>query len=344
MIADKPLVLYVKGLPRDGLVQITSLDPFLRNVSFNIPGNNNLELITQADQAQSIIAVLSTLNSATINRPDLIVNCMSDPDILWPQLENLQRFIDSLQHKSSHLQIINHPQNVKKTGRDTIYKICKNMSGMIVPKTIKLNPRSREAFIEKIKEENFSLPILIREAGTHSGTKIVKLDKFDKENITALDSMPMDGRAFYVTEFFDFKNNDNLYQKLRLFFINGHYYPRHLIISDHWNIHSRSREILMLKSKELMQKEADFLNGGFEKMLSNIQKDLMQISEALCLDFFGIDAGIDKKGNIIVFEINPSMEAIIQDTSSFSYLDIHIHKIKAAFKAMLEERLKNTKI
>lgn len=344
MSEQKPLVLYVKGLPRDGIVQITSLDPFLRNVSFNIPGNNNLELISSLDHTQNLIAVLSEQNAAAIKRPQLIVNCMSDPDILLSQLNVLENFITSLQKKYSGFKIINSPQNIKKTGRDDIYKLCKACSDLIVPKTIKIVAYSQKIFLEKIKEHNLSLPILVREAGKHSGTKIVKIDTVNDNDIQALECFPFDGRAFYITEFFDFKNHENLYQKLRLFFINGHFYPRHLIVSNNWNIHSRSRETLMLHSLDLRKKEEDFFNGGFDKLFKKIQNDLILISRALNLDFFGIDGGIDSKGNFIVFEINASMEAIVQDTKNFSYLDAHIDKIKNAFKEMLEERLRNVNV
>jgi hypothetical protein len=52
------------------------------------------------------------------------------------------------------------------------------------------------------------------------------------------------------------------------------------------------------------------------------------------LHFFGIDCGLDRNGNLVVFEANATM-LIHADTGVFAYKNPYVGRIKAAFVDML---------
>jgi hypothetical protein len=60
-------------------------------------------------------------------------------------------------------------------------------------------------------------------------------------------------------------------------------------------------------------------------------------SERIGLDYFGIDCGLDRDWNLIVFEVNASM-LVHDDNAEFLYKDPAVRAIKTAFGAMLRNR------
>ena len=61
------------------------------------------------------------------------------------------------------------------------------------------------------------------------------------------------------------------------------------------------------------------------------------LRERFGLDYFGIDCGLDRDGNLIVFEVNASM-LVHDDNAEFPYKDAAVRAIKTAFGAMLRNR------
>lgn len=55
------------------------------------------------------------------------------------------------------------------------------------------------------------------------------------------------------------------------------------------------------------------------------------------LDYFGIDCGLDRDGNLIVFKVNASM-LVHDDNAEFPYKDRFVRAIKTTFEAMLRDR------
>jgi len=63
---------------------------------------------------------------------------------------------------------------------------------------------------------------------------------------------------------------------------------------------------------------------------------LQAVQQRIGLDYFGIDCGLDRLGNLVVFEANASM--LVHDRNEqFPYKTPSVHRIKSAFDAMLRK-------
>ena len=61
---------------------------------------------------------------------------------------------------------------------------------------------------------------------------------------------------------------------------------------------------------------------------------LRAIRDAMGLDFFGVDCGLDRAGNLVVFEANATM-LVHADTGDFAYKNPYVRRIKTAFAELL---------
>jgi glutathione synthase/RimK-type ligase-like ATP-grasp enzyme len=64
---------------------------------------------------------------------------------------------------------------------------------------------------------------------------------------------------------------------------------------------------------------------------------LRTIAARIGLDYFGVDCGRDRSGNLVVFEVNASMLVHGED-GELAYKDPFVRRIKTAFNAMLARR------
>jgi glutathione synthase/RimK-type ligase-like ATP-grasp enzyme len=61
---------------------------------------------------------------------------------------------------------------------------------------------------------------------------------------------------------------------------------------------------------------------------------LQRIRDAIGLDFFGIDCGLDRDGAVVVFEVNASM-LVHGRNQQFPYKTEAVERIKQAFHGLL---------
>jgi glutathione synthase/RimK-type ligase-like ATP-grasp enzyme len=63
---------------------------------------------------------------------------------------------------------------------------------------------------------------------------------------------------------------------------------------------------------------------------------LREIRERIGLEYFGVDCGLDRSGNLVVFEANASM-LVHGQNEGFPYKDPFVLRIKSAFDEMLRK-------
>ena len=63
---------------------------------------------------------------------------------------------------------------------------------------------------------------------------------------------------------------------------------------------------------------------------------LRAIQQRVGLEFFGIDCGLDRSGNLVVFEVNASM-LVHERNEEFPYKTPFVQRIKLAFDEMLRK-------
>jgi hypothetical protein len=93
----------------------------------------------------------------------------------------------------------------------------------------------------------------------------------------------------------------------------------------------------MADHRWMQQEEAAFLGQPDGVFSAANYQALRMIRERIGLDYFGIDCGLDRYGNVVVFEVNASM-LVHDDNPEFPYKAAAVHAIKHAFDAMLRTR------
>jgi len=176
-----------------------------------------------------------------------------------------------------------------------------------------------------------AFPLIVRHAGTHTG-KIVDLVGDGAQ----LDSACAAPGTYILIEYVDFRSEDGLYRKHRLWSFGGTSIFRHLIISDDWNVHVSERTRFMLARDDLIAEEARLLarpDGAFPPLVHAV---FDAVKARLGLDFFGMDFAIGGDGRVILFEANATMNFFpLEPHLKFSYLGQIHGPAQQAFTGML---------
>ncbi len=98
-------------------------------------------------------------------------------------------------------------------------------------------------------------------------------------------------------EFIDVVSPDEYYRKYRMMVIGDTCLPRHLLISKNWNTHLKER----ITEDWALKEEQQFVEGSHPKA----SQLLIKARRVLGLDVVTFDFGIDRLGEIVIWEPNP---------------------------------------
>ena len=259
-------------------------------------------------------------------RYDCILNLVTDPDQHPQTLETLRRLLRG--HRG---RVINRPEAVLRTTRDQVAKRLAGIEGLRVPRVVRLRNPKPGAASAAAERAGLAYPVIARVAGTHTG-KIIGL----VDDTAGLDAACAGRGDFIVTEFVDFRNDDGLYRKYRLWSFGGKPIFRHMLITDNWNVHVSERNRYMLDRPQLIEEEVRLLErpeGAFPEALHAMFRG---VQERMGLEFFGMDFGIDRDGQAILFEANATMSFFpLEPHPCFAYLNRIRPPAEAAFHKML---------
>jgi glutathione synthase/RimK-type ligase-like ATP-grasp enzyme len=254
-----------------------------------------------------------------LSRFDVLVNLVTDPDQNPKVLANLARLV-----KGYPGRLINPPHLVLRTTRDRVARDCAALPNVVAPRTIRIEGNARKPLA------GFPFPAILRLAGTHTGHVLGLVEDADR----AADLMA-EGKAHILTEFRDFRSADGLYRKYRFVFIGGDIVMRHLLVSDHWNVHAADRQRFMTPRPALIAEERDAIGYGMNAFPHPVRAGLAAIRDAIGLDMFGLDCALSPEG-VILFEANATMNFFpIAGEPRYAYLGKALARAQGAFDAML---------
>ena len=138
-----------------------------------------------------------------------------------------------------------------------------------------------------------------------------------------------------MIEYVDYASNDRYFRKYRFIFVGEEILPYHLAIFDDWKVHHDSTD--MANQPWMQREEAAFLADPRTVFTPAHERALRAVRDRIGLDYFGIDCAIDRRGELLVFEVNASM-LVHEDNAEFPYKDPAVRAIKQAFDAMLKQR------
>src|SRR5665213_1062432 len=256
----------------------------------------------------------------------VVVNLISDADQAQSLLPLAAGLVDRLGKPT-----INHPGKIQRTTRDAVAESLAGIPGSGIPRALR-HKAGADCSVAALRAAlPFPFPVLARPVGTHGG------DDFEKiEEAAALAAFLSQHPEIdhYLIEYIDYRSLDGFFRKYRFIFVDDEILPYHLAISNDWKVHHVSTD--MVNQQWMQQEEEAFLNDPSIVFNAGHYQVLRAIQQRIGLEYFGIDCGLDRSGNLVVFEVNASM-LVHERNDDFRYKAPFVIRIKAAFDAMLRK-------
>lgn len=227
--------------------------------------------------------------------------------------------------------VVNDPGKIQRTTRDSVAVLLQGIPGCRVAKVFRQKAGSALAAATLQAELPSSSTLLVRPAGTHGGDDFEKIEGADA--LAALLEQGADGDRYFI-EYVDYRSADGYFRKYRFIFVDGQILPYHLAIADDWKVHHDSTD--MADYAWMQQEEEAFLGDPGSVFNPGHYQMLREIQQRIGLDYFGIDCGLDRSGDLVVFEVNASM-LVHGQNDDFPYKTPFVRRIKAAFDEMLRK-------
>jgi glutathione synthase/RimK-type ligase-like ATP-grasp enzyme len=264
-------------------------------------------------------------------RPELdpyrcVLNLVTDPDQNPRTLENLRKLLRGFGGR-----VINPPDAVARTTRDQVARLLDGTPGMVVPKVVRLRNARPDLAVAAVERDGLRFPLIVRKAGTHTGMIVGVAGSIDE-----LRAAITEAGEHIITEFVDFRSEDGLYRKYRVFFIGERIIFRHMLVSDQWNVHAKDRMRFMVERPQLLDEEKQMFASVEGAYPADIRPTLEAIRDRMKLDYFGMDFGIAQDGRVVLFEANATMNffPFLRD-EQFAYVRACRQPATEAFHQML---------
>jgi hypothetical protein len=235
--------------------------------------------------------------------------------------------------------MLNPPRLVCNLDRDKLHRLLDGIEGLDIPATVCVT----SAQLSDVAQSGLSLadiaaelqfPVIVRPRGSHAGVGLAKVD--DRAAITRyLAERPE--QEFFVSRFVDYANEDGLFRKYRVVFVDGRPYACHMAIADRWDIWYLNAGMSDSAAKRL--EEETFMRTfdiGFARRHATA---LAGMAERIGLDYFTVDCAENKRGELLIFEADNT--AVVHNMDSpelFPYKPPQMRRIFETFAAMLHGR------
>ena len=225
----------------------------------------------------------------------IIFNAIGDADLAGEALPFAQS-VTAL----SGAPVLNPPAKVIGTGRSAVAQRLAGIPGVIAPAMATLPRQGLSA--AALEGRGFHFPLLLRTPGFHTGRHFVRVDR---AALLADAAAGLPGDELTAIQYLDSSGDDGKIRKYRVMMIDGAVYPLHLAISGHWKIHYFTAE--MADRPEHRAEDAAFLENTPAVLGARAVAALGEIQRALGLDYAGIDFGLSRCGDVLLYEANATM-------------------------------------
>jgi hypothetical protein len=237
--------------------------------------------------------------------------------------------------------MLNSPRRVGNLDRDKLHRLVSGIEGLDIPATICVTrdqlsdvARSNLSFADIAAE--LQAPVIVRPRGSHAGVGLAKLD--DRAAIDRyLAERPE--QEFFVSRFVDYADEDGLFRKYRVVFVDGRPYACHMAIAARWDIWYLNAGMADSAAKRL--EEETFMHTFEIGFARRHRTALAGLAERIALDYFTIDCAQNKRGELLIFEADNT--AVVHNMDSpalYPYKPPQMRAIFEAFAAMLYRHAK----
>ena len=323
-------ILQLIGIDDSDSVGILHLSPDPKRMCFNFTGNVELLPFLGSKDFEIFKHIVGGMKGDPVTFPkmDIVFNCICDPDSNIKSLNIASNIVSSLK-----IPVFNDPLHMVKTRRENMYQMLNGLDGVIAPKTMRLRPKYLSDIVNIIESGQMPVPVLIRMAGSHNGQDLELIR--DLKEIHQLDKFPLDGRDFYMTQFFPYQSKDGFYRKYRVVVVGGKPYPKHLVVANDWKVRDDSGKNVMDSHPEFQEEEKTFLKESYKKSAPIFSR----LYELLGLDYFGVDFSYTEDGQMIIFEVNSCFRTIGSRENPvdypYPYTEPYVKNIKKAIEEVI---------
>jgi len=302
----------------------------------NLAANTPLECLLEDSDIELIFHYLAPDEPlpSTLPEHDVLMLAMSDSDDIRAQLALLQL---SLAHWPQ--PVINRPQHIPCVDRENASRLLQNVPGLLMPLTLRASREQLQAVADGAAELNTlfppcDFPIILRPLGSQGGHDLARITA--AEDIAGYLAQVADA-VFFISRFIDYRQADGHFRKVRIALIDGQPYACHMAVSSHWMIHYVNAGMYDAAWKR--EHELLFFTH-FEEFRLRHRGPLQAIARTIPLDYLCVDCAQTASGELLVFEVDHAMVVHVMDTEAqFPYKQIHMKKVKDAFREMLFKRM-----
>jgi glutathione synthase/RimK-type ligase-like ATP-grasp enzyme len=232
-------------------------------------------------------------------------------------------------------RVLNRPEHVMKTMRETAYATLGAVPGICMARTVRFSREQVAQAVSGVLDLPGVLknhyPFIIRPLGSHAGTG---LEKVSDEQELGRYLAKSEAEAFYMAPFIDYSSADGLFRKYRIVMIDGKPFVCHMGISKDWIVHYPYAE--MLAHADRREEEARMM-ASFDAEFAERHRDaLRHVAELTGLDYVGFDCAETHDGRLLIFEIATGMVVHdMDDPERFPYKVPQIRRVAHAFEQML---------
>jgi tetratricopeptide (TPR) repeat protein len=261
----------------------------------------------------------------------LVFNAIGNADLCGPALAAAGALM-----RRTAAPAINLPAAVLATGRAENARRLGALPGVIAPRMARL-PRAVLAGLEAgaaVAGEGLSFPLLLRAPGHHTGRHFVRVETA-AELAGAAAVLP--GDDLLAIAYLDARGRDGNARKYRVMIVDGRLYPLHLAISRHWKVHYFTAD--MAADVGHRGEDAAFLADMPKAIGAKAMAALGRIADSLGLDYAGIDFGVGRGGEVLLFEANATMAVHPPDADArWDYRRPAVARILDAVRGMMVGR------
>jgi Tfp pilus assembly protein PilF len=204
--------------------------------------------------------------------------------------------------------VVNHPTKVIQTTRDASAKLVEDISGVVVPKTMRFSSigKTHETLVHEI-EDKYNYPLITRTVFAQMGKGMTKVDTRDALVAVLAAGLP---ENFFVTEFVDGRGKKQFYRKIRAAFVNNEIVIVRVDYDAYWNVRGRKPEKRVqfyLANAHLLDEEKRICKDPEARLGRSAIQSLRAIRDRIPMDVFGMDFDVDADGRLIFYEANATM-------------------------------------
>jgi hypothetical protein len=264
---------------------------------------------------------------------DIVFFALSEADP--PTLARLRRLF-AMWPRSA----LNDPRFLPALERAALSRSLAGVPGLCSPTAIAASRADLHAHLEAgCGLDGFDMPSgpypwLIRPVSSHAGSGLARVRT--PAELAGYLQRSFE-RQFFITAFEDYAGPDGLYRKSRVAFIDHQPFLCHMAISSNWMVHYLNAG--MTESAEKRAEEARAMVEFDDGFARRHAAAFDALHERLGFDYYCIDCAETRDGRLLVFEADTAAIVHLMDPPDlFPYKQPQMHKVFAAFEAMLRRR------